>query len=328
MSRLVVRAERIKLETLLDKGAGELDWLESLSLDTLTTLRDQITTVLFEGHASLFERLAGAGGVMPMKIRVLIAEKALGATLCARVAGYTPVDRAVAMAENLHVPFMADVAMRMDPHRAKPLLERLSLNHIKGVAHELARREAVITLGRFVDAMPIAVTEAVMREMDDAAVLRSAFFVNDRAHLDNVTRLLPEERLSEIIATARARGLYQEALMLMQSVGPDLERRLSELAADEPGFLAGLIEEVHRERLWPDTLPLAHAMAPDSRSQLLQVPRLADEEVLRGLLDACESDALWAELEPLGSELTDDARAGLTHLAAEMQLNLPASLRG
>lgn len=328
MSRLVVRAERIKLETLLDRAAGELRYLETLSLDTLTTLRDQITTVLFEGHAAMFERLAGAGGIMPIKIRVIIAEKALGATLCARVAGYTPVDRAVAMAEKLHVPFMADVAIRMDPKRAQPLLQRLSVNHIKAVAHELARREAVITLGRFVDALPVSVTETVMREMDDAAVLRSSFFVNDRAHLDEVTRLLPEERLRELIATARARGLYQEALMLMQSVAPDLERRLSELATNEPDFLAGLIEEVHREQLWADTLPLAHAMTPESRSRLLQLPRLADEDVQRGLLEACETDGLWAELEPLGGELTAEARAGLTRVAAEMKLNLPESLRG
>lgn len=328
MSRLVVRAERIKLETLLDRAAGELRYLETLSLDTLATLRDQITTVLFEGHAAMFERLAGAGGIMPMKIRVIIAEKALGATLCARVAGYTPVDRAVAMAEKLHVPFMADVAIRMDPHRAKPLLERLSVNHIKAVAHELARREAVITLGRFVDALPVSVTETVMREMDDAAVLRSAFFVNDRAHLDEVTRRLPEQRLREIIATGREKGLFQEALLLMQSVAPDLERSLSELAADEPGFLEGLIEEVHRENLWPDMLPLAHAMAPESRSRLLQLPRLADEDVQRGLLQACETDGLWAELEPLGGELTAEARAGLTRVAAEMKLNLPESLRG
>lgn len=328
MSRLVQRAERIKLETLLDKPGGELAWLESLSLETLTTLRDQITTVLFEGHASMFERLAGAGGIMPIKLRVIIAEKALGATLCARVAGYTPVERAVAMAENLHVPFMADVATRMDPHRAKPLLERISVNHIKAVAHELARRDAVITLGRFVDALPVSVTETVMREMDDAAVLRSSFFVNDRAHLDDVTRLLPEERLREIIATARAQGLYQEALMLMQSVAPDLERHLSGLAADEPGFLDGLIEAVHREGLWPDTLPLAHAMAPASRLRLLQLPRLADDEVLRGLLEACDTDGLWGELEPLGPELTVEARSGLSRVAGELQLNLPPSLRG
>lgn len=327
MSRLVVRAERIKLETLLDKPGGELAWLESLSLETLTTLRDQITTVLFEGHASLFERLAGAGGIMPIKLRVIIAEKALGPTLCARVAGYTPVDRAVAMAEKLHVPFMADAAIRMDPHRAQPLLQGLSLNHIKAVAHELARRDAVITLGRFVDALPVSVTETVMREMDDAAVLRSSFFVNDRAHLDDVARLLPEGRLCQIIATARAQGLYQEALMLMQSVAPDLERFLSELAADEPDFLEGLIEEVHRQRLWPDTLPLAHAMTPASRLRLLQLPRLADDEVLRGLLASCDTDGLWAELEPLGGELTIEARSGLERLAGERQLNLPASLR-
>ncbi len=167
-----------------------------------------------------------------------------------------------------------------------------------------------------------------MNEMDDAAVLRSAFFVNDRAHLDAVTRLLPEQRLRQIIATARAQGLYQEALLLMQSVAPDLERSLSQLAADEPGFLEGLIEEVHRESLWPDTLPLAHAMAPESRSRLLQLPRLADEDVQRGLLEACETDALWAELEPLGDELTAEARAALTRVAVDMKLNLPEALRG
>lgn len=328
MSRLVLRAERLKLEDLLEHEPGTLIWLESLSLEALQTLRDQITTVLFEGHAAMFERLAQAGGIMPMKVRVIIAEKALGATLCARVAGYTPVDRAVAMAERLHVPFMADVATRMDPHRARPLLQRLSVEHMKAVGHELAARGAVITLGRFVDALPTSVTEAVMMELDDAAVLRSAFFVNDRSHLDNVTRLLPESRLRQIVATARQQALYQETLLLTQSLAPELARRLADLAAEESGFLEALIEEVQREQLWADALPLVRIMSPETRTWLLQLPRLTDEEVLRGLLACCEAEGLWAELEALSGDFTPEARAAISRLASSMDVHPPASLTG
>lgn len=327
MTRLVVQAERIKLETLLEKHPGELAYLENLSLDTLVRFREEVTTIMFEGHAALFERLAGAGGILPMKLRVLLAEKALGATLCARVAGYTPVERAIAMAENLHVPFMADVATRMDPQRARPLLQGLSVNHIKAVAHELAARTDVITLGRFVDALPVSVTQTVMNEMDDASVLRSSFFVNDRSLLDEVTRTLPDERRRRIIASAREQELYREALALVQAVDVDLGGRLADMAAEEPGFLAGLMETVHRDQLWADTLPLARIMSPENRRQLLDLPRLSDEDVLRGLVDACEREGLWEELEALGEEIAPMAREGIRKIAAERGLSLPEGLR-
>ena len=329
MSRLAVRAERIKIEVLLEKHSGELDYLDRLSVDTLTELREQITTVMFEGHASMFRRLANAGGVMPMKIRTIIAEKALGATLCARVAGYTEVDRAVAMAEKLHVPFLADVAARMDPQRAKPLLQGISEAKIKAVAKELARRADVITLGRFVDALPVKLTETVMADMDDdAAVLRSAFFVNDRSHLEEVTRLLSEDQLRRIIATAREQGLYREALALMESVGAGLGSRLADLAAAESGFFEGLMEDIHRENLWSDALPLARVMSPESRQQLLQLPRLSEEDVLAGLLDACEAEDLWEELEGLAPDIAPEAKEGFYRLAEQRGIELPEALRG
>ena len=329
MSRLAVRAERIKIEALLEKHSGELAHLDRLSVDTLAALREQVTTVMFEGHASMFQRLANAGGVMPMKVRAVIAEKALGATLCARVAGYTEVERAVAMAERLHVPFLADVAARMDPHRAQPMLERISEAKIKAVADELAKRADVITLGRFVDALPVKITESVLADMDDdAAVLRSAFFVNDRSHLQEVTGRLSEDRLRRIIAAARAQGLYREALALMQSVGADLGTRLADLAAAESGFFEGLMEEIHTRELWADALPLARIMTPESRRQLLQLPRLSEEDVLAGLMDACEHEDLWEELEGLAPDIAPGAKDGFIRLAEQRGIELPENLRG
>lgn len=327
MSRLAVRAERIKIEVLLEKHSGELDYLDRLSVDTLSTLREQITTVLFEGHASMFRRLANAGGVMPLKIRTLIAEKALGATLCARVAGYTEVERAVAMAEKLHVPFLADVAARMDPHRAQPLLRGISEGRIKAVAKELARRADVITLGRFMDALPVKLTVSVMADMDDdAAVLRGAFFVNNRSHLQEIIRLLSEDQLRRIIATAREQGLYRETLALLGFVDVGLGRRLADLAA-EAGLFEGLVEAIHRENLWSDALPVARGMSPESRQLLLRIPRLAADDVLAGLLDACEADHLWEELEGLAPDIAPEAKTALSRLAEQRGIHLPAALR-
>lgn len=324
MSRLESQAERIKLEKLLGEPPESLSFLDRLSGKALAALRQQVTAMLYDDHAPMFERLAGAGRLLPARLQMLVAEKALGPMLCARVAGYSPVERAVAMAERMHVPFLADVAEQMDPRRVRPLLRGISLGRILETTRELVRRDEVVVLGRFVDALPLSTIEAVMTDLDDdQAMLRVAFFADDSEHLAKVVRLLPEERLRRVICVAREKGLYREALALMFYVEPDLGRELGDLALGEPGFLEELISWVNRQGLWVDALMVVDRMSPDARAAVLSLPLLGEEDTLRSLLDAVQRDDAWTYL----TALRESAPPELLARMGELGYDLPAELR-
>lgn len=328
MSRLENQAERIKLEKLLGEAPETLSFLDRVSGEALSALRQQVTAMLYDDHAAMFERLAGTGKLLPARLQMLVAEKALGPMLCARVAGYSPVERAVAMAERMHVPFLADVAEQMDPRRVRPLLRGISLNRIRDTARELVRRDEVVVLGRFVDALPLTTIEAVMTDLDDDEVLlRVAFFADDRGHLAKVVRLLPEQRLQRLVGVAREKKLYREALALMFFVEPELSRELGDLAAREPGFLEDLMVWVSRQGLWVDALMVINRMGPGARSDVFSLPLLREDDTLRGLLDTLQRNDGWAHLASLRDVVPPELHARVAEMATDGQYDLPAELR-
>lgn len=315
MSVLERQAERIKLEKLLGESADALAFLDRLPASALVTFREQVLATLFDSHHGMFERLASSGKLLPTKLSAVVAEKALGAMLCGRVAGHTPVERAVALAEKLHVPFMADVSTQMDPRRVRPLLQGISEKHIRAVARELAGRNDVITMGRFIDALPVATTERVMADLsDDGLLLRVAFFAEDKVHLTKVVHRLSEDRLRRIIATAKEQGLWREALGLMNFVEADLSAWLSDLAADEGGFFEGLLEEIHTGDLWEDALTAVGDMGGDSRRQFLAMPRCRDEDVLEAILATARDADLWDRLHAIRADMNPQARERLMEM--------------
>lgn len=328
MSRLVSQAERIKLEKLLDEAPESLAFMDRLSGEALGALRQQVIAVMFDDHAAMFERLAGAGKLLPARLQMLVAEKALGPMLCARVAGYSPVERAVAMAERMHVPFLADVAEQMDPRRVRPLLRGISLRRMHETTLELVRRDEVVVLGRFVDALPLDTIKALMTDLDDDEVLlRVAFFADDREHLAKVVRLLPEQRLQRIVGVAREKKLYRETLALMFFVEPELSRELGDLVAGETGFLEDLMDWVAQQGLWLDALMVVNRMSEQARAAVLSLPLLGDDAVLRGLLDTLERDDGWDHLSALGESLPTALRTRIGELAVAGQHAVPTELR-
>lgn len=328
MSLLERRAERIKLEKLLGEDPGALEFLDRQPVSALASLRGKVSATLFDSHSGMFERLAGSGKLLPTKISAVVAEKALGPMLCGRVAGHTPVERAVALAEKLNVRFMADVSTQMDPRRVRPLLQGISEKHIRAVSRELAHRNDVITMGRFIDALPVETTERVMEDLqDDGLLLRVAYFAEDKDHLTRVVRLLSRDHLRRIISVAREEGLWYEALALMYYVDPQLSHDLSALAADVAGFYEGLVEVIHADGLWEDALAVVGEMSPESRRQLLGLPLLRDEEVIRGLMDSARDHDLWAPLAAIREDMNPQARKMIAGLATEYGDQVPEALR-
>ncbi|MBV9311284.1 MAG: hypothetical protein JOZ73_10645, partial [Solirubrobacterales bacterium] len=176
MSRpLAVRVEIVKLARLLEREPESLSYLDAVAPEEIRVLRDQTTEVLFKANGTTLTRLAAASRLLPVGVVATIGERAFGPRLSARMAALLDPDRAVEMASKLPVEFLADVAVDIDPRRAKDLLAGIPPDQVAAITRELARRQEYVTIGRFVGQLPDGAIRAGLDELDDATLLRVAF---------------------------------------------------------------------------------------------------------------------------------------------------------
>ena len=130
-------AEVMKLARLLDREPDQLAYLERLSPADLRALRDSVTETLYDAHGGALGRLAAASRLLPSGLTATIGQRAFGPLLSARLAGLLDTDKAVDVATKLPPPFLADVAVELDPRRASDLIASIAPG-----AHRAGHRRA------------------------------------------------------------------------------------------------------------------------------------------------------------------------------------------
>ncbi|WP_158886344.1 hypothetical protein [Amycolatopsis anabasis] len=234
--RLDSHAEVLKLARLLGTQPERLAYLEDRTPEDLRRLRDQVTDFLFDANLGALRRMAAASGLLPSAVLAKIAERTFGPLLCARIAGLVDVSRGVDVAKRLSPAFLADVAAELDPRRAAGIIARIPAPTVVAVARELVRREDWITIGRFVGHLPDRTVLAALEVIDDAALLRTAFVLDDKDRIDHVLGLLPGDRVDGVMRVAGERDLWPAALDLLEHVGAERRARLvASIENLEPG---------------------------------------------------------------------------------------------
>lgn len=234
--RFQAHAEVLKLARLLDKPAEELAFLEEVDPAHLSALREQVTNLLFDANLGVLQRMAGASRLLPAPVLARIAERVFGPLLCARMAGLVETSRGVDVAKRLSPAFLADVAALLDPRRASDIITSIPADLVRVVARELARREDWIAIGQFAGNLPDETVRAALAEIDDGALLRVAFVLDDKDEVDNVVNLLGRQRLPGLARQAGQQDAWAAAFDL-----------LSHLGAANANLLATAISELEPE---------------------------------------------------------------------------------
>jgi hypothetical protein len=275
MSKLAHRAEIIKLARLLGTPPEQLDYLDKLDTLAIRRVREQATAALFDPDRKMFQRVATASRLMPAAVTALIAEKALGPLLCARVTGLMAPDRAVDISSKLKTGFLADLCLELDPRSAREVLEAMPVPRIVEVGQELARRKEYITMARFVDSLGDEAIRAVMNALrDDEALLRIGFFVEDSGRLSAIIDLLQDPRLRNIVGVAVAgdAALWPEALALINSVEPPQRRRMAALAAGlDDAAVARMLQGTDTHGLWTELQSLLGLLDEAARARTARI---------------------------------------------------------
>jgi hypothetical protein len=240
--QLQAHAEVTKLARLLGREPDELVYLERLAPADLRALRDGVTGTLHDAHGSSLGRLAAASRLLPAGLTATIGQRAFGPLLSARLAGMLETGKAIEVATKLPPPFLADVAVELDPRRARDLIAHLAPALVGQVTAELVARREYVTMGRFVGHLGDEAIAAALASMDDAAVLQVAFVLEDRTQLSRLFAKLPKGRSAGVIAAAAREGLWLEALDLLNHLHQRQRREmvLATLALEEPALEAVL----------------------------------------------------------------------------------------
>ena len=297
MTLVEVDVEIERLARLLDTEAAELGFLRELDWHEVRDLREQMAVVMFETDRQMLQRVAAATRLVPPKITAVMAERAFGPLLCARVTGLLDPSRAVDIAGHLRAGFLADVAERIDPRRASRVIAEIPPKQIAAITTELARRGDHVTMGGFVGHLSARALQAALDCVDDATLLRAAAVVESKASLDALVAIIDEPRLEDIMATATADDLWPQALEVLRHVSERRRGALGDLAAaQDDDVLTALVRTAQRDGLWADVLPVTRAMSPAGRARFAKLKAVQTRPVLASIVDAAKQRGLWGEL--------------------------------
>jgi hypothetical protein len=320
MMTLAHRAEILKLARVLDTTPERLQFMQKLDPLVIRALREKASASLFDSEQLVFQRIAAASKTLPAALCAVLAERAFGALLCAKLTGLVPPERAVDVAKRLNTSFLADVCLQLDPRTAHDVLTAMPADRIAEVASLLAHRGEFITMGRFVDSISDEAINATAEALDDEALLRIGLFVENDARLSAIMGELPRKRLQGLIREA-VKGdpeLWQEAVALIHRIDESVRKQMADLAAElEEAELQRMIDATHQQDLWAEMLGIIAVMNPDNQRRLVELSLLQEEAVISGVVRSAETHDLWTQLLPLYQLLKDEGRERLLKIAAE-----------
>lgn len=324
MSKLDTSAELIKLSRLLRRPEADVSFLAELPLPALIELRQHTSNLFFNDGKKLFQNLASASKLLPAGITAVIAEKAFGPMLCARIAGEMPWQRAVDLSQKMSIPFLADVCTEIDPRRVADILQNMPQDRILAVALELLKRKDYLVMGQFVNLMLEKQLAAIVPHVPEEALLHTGFYVEGKHQLSNIMRLLPESRLRKLVVIMQQnQQLWPEALAMMVHLEDDLKRLMGDLAVEQDeAMLDDLAQTVQRLDLWKDALPLLACMSTSLQLKLVNRAAMQDTVLLRSVVDNADRFGLWSKLLPLVEFMTTGQRQTIAQTIAERGVDL------
>jgi hypothetical protein len=311
MSRvhLKTQAEVTKLARLLDERPERLAYLQKLRPDDLRLLRELATDAHYASDQGRFQRIAFASSLLPHPLTALIAQKAFGPLLCARIAGVLNTDHAIALADRMPAGFLSDLAVELDPRRCSAIISGMPPEQIAGVAEILGTRGEYVAMGRFVGHMTDEAIEQSLAVLDEPALLRISYVLEGDDGLERVIGLMSRDHLRRAVRAASEHDLWPEALDLLGRVSQRLAGTLGDIAAEEDdSVLAGMVATAQADDLWDAVLPVMRAMSEPARRRFAELPAIHQPEVLSAIVRSAMLGEAWPSLLPLVPHLPREAQ--------------------
>ncbi len=246
-----------RLAHLLHAEPDALGMLRGLPADELRTLHDQVVEALFAANREKFARVASLARFLPGAVAGKLAEHYLPAGLAARCAELLEPERARGLVGHVSVPYLADLALHLDPTRSRPVVQAIPAERVGPVAAELFRRREFGAMAEFAGTVTYEALVAALDVATGEELLRVVPLLTWNENIERVVDEVPAEQIDAILTDLVATGLYDEADYLINRLSPEARERVVGRAADVSADVFGAIQEVARTgRFSPVTMDL------------------------------------------------------------------------
>jgi len=314
MSALAAKAEVLKLARLLGVPEKDFAFLANEDALAIRALREQMTAQLYDDGKALLQKVAAATKLTPTSISAVIAEKALGPLLCARVASLVGAEKAIDISKKLSPAFLAETCLHLDPRRTAAIIRGTPVEQVVAVSKILQAQKEYVTMARFVDALsPEAIKAVINATPDEEPLLRTAVFAENPALHNELVSYLPKSRLKSLIAKATVDAdLWSAALSLMSHLNPQWMGELGQLTAElDDATLSKIVAYSQAQKLWAVQLPVIAATPTESQKRMLGGAAINQPEVLAAIAEAGKDKAVAAVLKKLKPQMPASMQAAV-----------------
>ena len=226
------RAEAAKVARLLGlHDTAPVAYLNAVPAKQLVAYREALIDALYDEGREQLVRAAEASRLLPARLVAKVGERALGALVCARLAGLLDPRRAAEVSEHFSLGFLAQLAAELDPRRAVAVVTQLPGERVVAIALEMAARGETVAMGRFVAHLDAPTLAACVAELSDEDVVRVSFVAEGAKVQARIFDAAGAERMSAALDAARIAGLHVEAEFFLERLGAARRKRLGSMPA-------------------------------------------------------------------------------------------------
>lgn len=193
----------LRIARLLDVDVADLaalPGLQGVPAADLRVLHDQMSEAMHRGGRAGFAAVAGLAAKLPGPVAGRLAERFLPPVLAARVCEHLEPARARDLVTRVSVPYLAGVAVALDPVRSRAVVEAIPAERIGAVAEHLFAAGEHVAMSEFVGVIGAEALSAAIGagSAEDLAAIVPLLEWTDR--LEQALADLPDERLAELAA--------------------------------------------------------------------------------------------------------------------------------
>ena len=230
-----VQAELQKLAHQTGVTPQDLEFLAGLPAADLRALRSQIAEALFQADRHYFVKVAGLSKTIPAAVAAKVTEFALPPLIAARTAELLEPAKAADLVGRISGTYLAQVAAAMDPSRSPHVIEKIPPDKIALVGRELAAKQEWVVIGGFVSYVTSAGLRATVAAFTGEQLLRIGFVLEDTSRLAEITAMLTDKQVDELLRAAADHDLWRELDELVGTIDAEQAARLlTRLEVAEP----------------------------------------------------------------------------------------------
>ena len=186
----------------------------------LRDYRGAVTDLLYDEDQELLQRTADASRLLPARTAAVIAERALGPLISARLTSLLDPRRAIEISDHFTVDFIARLSAELDPRRAAEVVTGITTDTVVAVSVAMAANDEHVAMGRFVAYLDDVALSRCVEALGNEDLLRVAFVMEGDERLAAVFEMIGAERTARMLAEAHVSGLLEEAEHVLGRLDP------------------------------------------------------------------------------------------------------------